>query len=202
MFLGQGHSLHIQIEPKNTRVAPGTSYDRAASAAQLKPWGRSMTEPTSNSAPTSLVARDQLRRAGNRCALFPSSPFRTKRILSSSTLPALYIPQHEQDQAGASKGSAILLCCGCDRDFLLPIWSEPPPLHILTAVHGPLQALSHGSDKETTHSSSTHSSKANDVVGPPTASSAGDRVNDAAVLGAKHEKTHDTLRDESVVPTT
>ncbi|KAG0667623.1 hypothetical protein C6P46_000160 [Rhodotorula mucilaginosa] len=64
------------------------------------------------------------------------------------------------------------------------------------------QALSHGSDKETTHSSSTHSSKANDVVGPPTASSAGDRVNDAAVLGAKHEKTHDTLRDESVVPTT
>jgi hypothetical protein len=43
MFLGQGHSLHIQIEPKNTRVAPGTSYDRAASAAQLKPWGRSMS---------------------------------------------------------------------------------------------------------------------------------------------------------------
>lgn len=63
-----------------------------------------------------------------------------------------------------------------------------------------MQALSHGSDKETTHSSSTHSTKANDVVGPPTASSAGDRVDDAAALGLKNEKKHDTLRDESVVP--
>ena len=54
--LGQGHSLHAPIETKNTRVAPGTCYDRAASAAQLKPWGR-MTEPTSNSAPRADVAR-------------------------------------------------------------------------------------------------------------------------------------------------
>ncbi|GAA5975540.1 hypothetical protein JCM10908_005196 [Rhodotorula pacifica] len=62
------------------------------------------------------------------------------------------------------------------------------------------QVLTHNSDKETTtaptHSTST---KAHDsVVGPPTASSAGDRVDDAAALGLK-EKHHDGLRNEPAV---
>ncbi|GAA5882018.1 hypothetical protein JCM3774_003246 [Rhodotorula dairenensis] len=65
------------------------------------------------------------------------------------------------------------------------------------------QVLTHGSDKETSHTSSHHA-KGDDVVSPPTASSAGDRIDDAAVLGTKHNSTTNTesnaLRNESVLP--
>lgn len=81
--LGQGHSLHAPIETKNTRVAPGTCYDRAAIAAQLKPWGR-MTEPTSNSAPTSLVARDHY--VGLEIAVLSSLPHHSERNVYSAVL--------------------------------------------------------------------------------------------------------------------
>ena len=77
------HCMHRSKPRIYTRVAPGTCYDRAAIAAQLKPWGR-MTEPTSNSAPTSLVARDHY--VGLEIAVLSSLPHHSKRNVYSAVL--------------------------------------------------------------------------------------------------------------------
>ncbi|POY72622.1 hypothetical protein BMF94_4450 [Rhodotorula taiwanensis] len=75
------------------------------------------------------------------------------------------------------------------------------------------QVLSHNSTGNTTHGETTHTGEkthraTGDVVGPPTVSSAGDRVDDAAMLGLKNRdntvgsNAGTGLRDESALPTT